>query len=31
MAHAPDEYVEKDKLERCISLYVELAKQVAQG
>jgi len=31
MAHAPDEYVERDKLERSISLYVELAKQVAQG
>lgn len=31
MAHAPDEYVEKEKLERAISLYIELAKQVAQG
>jgi acetylornithine deacetylase/succinyl-diaminopimelate desuccinylase-like protein len=31
MAHAPDEYVEREQLDRSISLYVELAKQVSQG
>ena len=31
LAHAPDEYVEKEALQRALDLYIKLGKQVAQG
>ncbi|OPY33418.1 MAG: succinyl-diaminopimelate desuccinylase [Methanomassiliicoccales archaeon PtaU1.Bin124] len=31
LAHAPDEFVEKDALQRALDLYIRLAKQAAQG